>query len=79
MQLVHDRLKPKGVFIANLIGSLRTSEQSFIWSEIKTMQQVFPNIYIFGVESPTKQGTQNIMVVASAEAMVSNTLNDKHH
>jgi spermidine synthase len=68
MQLAHDRLRPGGVFIANLIGSLKTGDESFIWSEVKTMQQVFPQVYLFAVYSPTETVAQNIIVVGSMES-----------
>ncbi len=65
MQLASDRLTGDGVFIANLIGSLNPEGQSFIWSQVKTMQKVFPQVYVFGVRSPVGNETQNIIVAAS--------------
>lgn len=65
MQLVHDRLAPQGVFIANLIGSPSASGPSFVWSEIRTMQTVFPQVYVFAVISPTESMVQNIIAVGS--------------
>jgi len=65
MELASSRLTDDGVFIANLIGSTSTEGPSFIWSEIRTMQQVFPEVYIFGVSSPDSAETQNIIVVGS--------------
>lgn len=65
MELAHSRLAGDGVFIANLIGSLDTKGPSFIWSQVKTMQQVFPQVYVFGVVSPVETGTQNIIAVGS--------------
>ena len=63
MRLVRDRLNPGGVFMANLIGSTDRQDPSFLWSQIKTMQQVFPQVYLFTVESPAQTGTQNIIAV----------------
>lgn len=65
MELARDRLADNGVFIANLIGSTRTDGPSFIWSEIRTMQQVFPQVYVFAVNSPTDTEAQNIIAVGS--------------
>lgn len=65
MQLAAERLTDKGVFIANLIGSTQADGPSFIWSEIKTMQQVFPQVYMFAVQSPVESGAQNIIAVGS--------------
>jgi spermidine synthase len=65
MQLAHDRLTENGVFVANLIGNLEAGEESFIWSQVKTMQQVFPEVYVFAVSSPLYEDTQNIVVVGA--------------
>jgi spermidine synthase len=67
MRLASDRLTNDGVFIANVIGSLKTDQQSFVWSEVKTMQKVFPQVYVFGVEDPSADETQNIIVLASKQ------------
>lgn len=65
LQLAYDRLTDNGVFMANLIGSLNATKPSFIWSEIKTMQQVFPQVYVFAVKSPSEGGAQNIIAVGA--------------
>lgn len=65
MDLAHSRLNPDGIFLANLIGSVASDETSFIWSEIKTMQQVFPQVYVFAVRSPFEAQAQNIIAVGS--------------
>lgn len=62
--LVRDRLKTEGVFIANMIGDLSRRQPSLIMAEIKTFQAVFPNSYVFAVESPEKTDVlQNITLV----------------
>lgn len=68
MKLAHQRLTSDGVFIANLIGSTATGGPSFIWSQIKTMQQAFPQVYVFAVVSPTEESAQNIIAVGSNSA-----------
>jgi spermidine synthase len=65
MNLAHDHLTSNGVFIANLIGSAEQTDRSFIWSEIKTMQQVFPQVYLFATDSPLDAGAQNLIAVGS--------------
>lgn len=65
MQLARDRLAPNGIFMANLIGSLESKGPSFIWSEVKTMQQVFPQVYLFAVLAPGDPVTQNLVAVGS--------------
>lgn len=53
-----EKLNKGGIFIASLIGDLSRKEPSFIMSEIKTFQSVFPNSYFFAVDSPAKIGPQ---------------------
>jgi len=66
MELARSKLTDDGIFMANLIGSLRTDGPSFVWSQIRTMQQVFPQVYLFAVESPLQADVQNLIVIASA-------------
>ncbi|MCC2630482.1 MAG: hypothetical protein K0S38_291, partial [Candidatus Paceibacter sp.] len=56
-------LSENGVFAANIIGSLDTSDRSFLWSEIKTFKSVFPDSDIFAVDSASNIGSQNIIFV----------------
>lgn len=65
MELVRDRLTPDGVFIANLIGSAEHRDRSFVWSEIRTMQTVFPQVYLFAARDPLATNTQNLIAVGS--------------
>lgn len=62
-QLSYDKLNDNGVFIANVIGSLDQQTPSFLWSEVRTMQTVFPNVYVFGVESAESPEIQNLILV----------------
>lgn len=62
--LVRNRLRPDGVFIANMIGDLSRREPSLIMAEIKTFRTVFPNSYFFAVESAERTDQlQNITLV----------------
>jgi len=62
--LAKSRLRPEGVFIANMIGDLSRREPSLIMAEIKTFQTVFPNSYFFAVESAERTDQlQNITLV----------------
>lgn len=65
MELARSKLTDNGIFIANIIGSLRTDGPSFVWSQIRTMQQVFPQVYLFAVESPYSTDTQNLIAIGS--------------
>ena len=62
--LARSRLRPGGVFIANMIGDLSRREPSLIMAEIRTFLTVFPNSYFFAVESPERTDQlQNITLV----------------
>ncbi len=58
-ELSKSKLSPDGIFMANIIGSYDNNELSLLLSEIKTFKTVFPNSYLFAVESPEKSGIQN--------------------
>lgn len=62
-QLVYQKLSPSGIFIVNLPGQFRTSGKTFLFSEIKTLRQVFPNSYLFAVVSPSSLDLQNFIFV----------------
>ena len=62
--LAKNKLRPEGVFIANMIGDLSRREPSLIMAEIKTFRTVFPNSYFFAVESAERTDQlQNITLV----------------
>ena len=62
--LAKNKLRPEGVFIANMIGDLSRREPSLIMAEIKTFLTVFPNSYFFAVESAERTDQlQNITLV----------------
>ena len=63
--LAKEKLSQDGIFIANLIGSLSPQQPSLILSELRTMRDVFPYVYAFGVESASTTEPQNIIVVGS--------------
>ena len=59
----YDKLNDDGIFVANIIGSLEDRSPSLIRSELKTIKTVFPNAYLFAVESPHSNEVQNIILV----------------
>lgn len=61
---VYDKLSPDGVFIMNIIGSLDPTPPSVVLSEIRTLKTIFPNVYLFAIDSPHIQEVQNLVVVA---------------
>ncbi len=62
-EVARDKLNENGFFVANMIGDLSRQQPSFIMSEIKTFQAVFPNSYFFAVESPGRIRSQNMIFV----------------
>lgn len=62
-KLAKSRLNDKGVFMANLIGSLDRRPPSLILSEMKTLKAVFPASFFFAVQTPESKRTQNIIFV----------------
>lgn len=57
------RLRPGGVFIANIIGTLKDSNPSFVKSELKTFTDIFPASYVFAVQDPLSTSRQNLILV----------------
>lgn len=61
--LAKSKLSSRGVFIANVVGSLATKPQSFALSEMKTFKSVFQNSYFFAVNSSESPKPQNLIFV----------------
>ncbi|HEY4512490.1 MAG TPA: fused MFS/spermidine synthase [Candidatus Paceibacterota bacterium] len=61
--IAKEKLSEDGIFMANLIGDLSTEEESLIMALMKTFQSVFPNNYLFAIQSPFQTGAQNIIFV----------------
>jgi spermidine synthase len=66
--LLRERLAPGGVYIENHVGSLAEVPSSPFWSSVRTLHEVFGEVRIFGVTSPTFDGQQNIMLVVRKDA-----------
>ena len=60
-ELAKNRLNQDGVFVGNFAGDLDATSPSFIFSEIKTFKNVFPNSYFFAVDSASSKDPQNII------------------
>lgn len=63
--LARSRLTPHGVFVANFIGRLHEPGASFLLSEMKTFQSVFPYSYFFATRGAVFPDAQNIIFVGS--------------
>ncbi|HSD12826.1 MAG TPA: fused MFS/spermidine synthase, partial [Patescibacteria group bacterium] len=57
------RLDDDGVFAANIVGDLTASGPSFLFSEMRTFREVFPNSYFFAVQPPEPGAIRNVIFV----------------
>lgn len=69
-EMAKEKLNDKGVFIANVVGSLPHRQaglsqkpNTFVLSEMKTFKSVFENSYFFAVTSPNVETPQNLIFV----------------
>jgi spermidine synthase len=61
-EVARERLNDKGFFLGNFVGRLATDEdQSFLFSEMRTFQDIFPNSYFFLTEPDHPTEGQNII------------------
>ncbi len=58
---IKKKLSDSGAVAINFIGSLEEANESFILSEIRTFQTVFPNSYFFAVRDKDSDGVQNMI------------------
>lgn len=58
-----EKLSPNGIFVANIIGSSAKTSDSLLFSEIRTMHTVFPNMRVYAVGSKTASTVQNFILV----------------
>jgi len=57
------KLSPNGIFVANIIGTTKKTPESLLFSEIRTIESVFPNMHVFAVNSTTSPAIQNFILV----------------
>lgn len=62
-ELAKASLTADGIFMANIVGTLRQQTPSFTLSELKTFREVFPHCLVVAVDSPTLQQPQNLIVM----------------
>ncbi len=62
-QAANERLHDGGIFMANFVGSLDPAASPMIFATIKTLKQVFPQIYVFAVKEPRTDIPQNFILV----------------
>ncbi len=61
--LAKSRLSENGIFLMNIIGKLEGKGSLLLLSEIKTFRSVFENSYLFAVDSPSRKGSQNFILL----------------
>ena len=62
---IDSSLTTRGVVVSNIIASIEGPTSLILKSEIKTMSQVFPNVYVFPVSTLGPSAIQNVIVVAT--------------
>lgn len=61
--LARSKLKNDGVFIANYYGSLGADTRPMIYSVLKTMRSVFPQVYLIATADPGSDELQNLIFI----------------
>ena len=64
---VHQKLTDDGVTVVNIIGAITGPKSKIVRSFVKTLRQIFPQIYLFptlGSDDHTLRTSQNIIVLA---------------
>jgi spermidine synthase len=61
--LAKSRLSANGVLIANYYGSLAADSRSMLYSVLRTMRSVFPQVYVIATVSPASEELQNFIFI----------------
>ena len=61
--LAKSRLKEDGVVIANFYGSLAADSRAMIYSVLRTMRGVFPQVYVIATVDPASDALQNFIFI----------------
>jgi spermidine synthase len=64
-ELLYTHLEDGGVYVGNYICSLDQDAPSMFGSILSTLNEVFDDVYVFGVDSSTKTSPQNIIIVGT--------------
>jgi spermidine synthase len=64
LQQCRDRLAPDGVLVSNIISALQGPKSKFFRAEYKTMNTIFPHIYVFPSRRGTPTDIRNLILVA---------------
>ena len=63
-EIINSHLSDNGVFIANIITSLNGKSSDLFRAEYKTLDAVFPNVYVYPLSVNQEQMVQNVIIVA---------------
>jgi len=64
-ELVNEHLTQDGVVVSNIITSIEGRTSNLFRAELKTLEPIFPNLYVFPVSNTDSGVVQNIIVAAS--------------
>ncbi len=62
-----ERMAPGGIFVANMIGSTEEAKDSLLFSEVRTMKEVFPVVMVLAVGSPDTTDVQNFILIGATD------------
>ncbi len=62
-RLARSKLRENGVLIANYYGSLGADSRSLIYSVLRTMRSVFPQVYVIATVDPGSEELQNFIFI----------------
>jgi tRNA G46 methylase TrmB len=66
-QLIHQKLKPQGFYLMNMISAFTGEKSLFFQAMYKTIKEVFPSIHVYLVEKDYPREIQNVIIVASKD------------
>ncbi|MBU7004849.1 MAG: fused MFS/spermidine synthase, partial [Theionarchaea archaeon] len=66
-ELLYDRLTKDGVIVSNLIASFVGDTSDLFWAEYKTIELVFPSLYVFRTTERGSGWVQNIILVVTKD------------
>jgi spermidine synthase len=61
--LAKARLRENGVLIANYYGSLGADSRPMLYSVLRTMRSVFPQVYVIATADPASEALQNFIFI----------------
>lgn len=63
---IHKSLEEDGLYLTNIIGSMEGESSKFLKAEVKTLKEVFENVYVIPCNLPdNREIRQNVMVIAT--------------